>query len=68
MNFTFFEIGSCGLHVHGTFKTGVIAKNWELDKVLHSMLKLLNDSPARRDVYKTFNRTSEFPLHFCKTR
>ena len=60
MNFhLFFGIGSCGLHVvHGTFKTGVIATNWELDKALHALCKLLNDSPARRDGYKTVNRTS----------
>ena len=65
---SFFEIGSCGLHiVHGAFKTGVIATNWELDKVFLAMLKLLNDSPARRDVYKTVNGTNEFLLHFCKT-
>ena len=30
------------------------------------MWKLLNDSSMRRDLYKTVDRTNEFPLHFCK--
>ena len=58
----FFEIGNCGLHVvYSAFKTGVIAINWKRNKVLHAIWKLLNDSPARRDVNKIVNRTNEFP-------
>ena len=64
----FFEIGSCGLYVvHAAIKFGLIATNWRLDKVLHVIWKLLNDSPARRDAYKTVNRNNSFSLHFCKT-
>ena len=64
----FFEISSCGLDlVHDTFKTGSIAINWELYKVLQAIWNLLNNSPAIRNVYKTLDGTNEFPLHFCKT-
>ena len=60
-------MGICGLHVvHGAFKAGVITTSWELDKALDAMYKLLNDSPLRRDIYKTVNKTNEFLLFFTK--
>ena len=60
-----FDIGSCSLHVvHGAFQVGVEATKWNLSK---AMWKILHDWCARRDVYKTVNRTDLFPLSFCKT-
>ena len=66
---SFFDVGCCSLHtVHGAFQTGAVATNRLLDKVLHGMWKLFNDSPARRDTYITVTRCEHFPLSFCKTR
>jgi hypothetical protein len=63
------DVGSCGLHVvHGAFQTGVKATGWKLEKVLKSMWKLFNDSPARRDLYIQLNTSNVFPLMFCQTR
>ena len=63
------DVGSCGLHViHGAFQVGVESTNWELNKIFQAMWKILHDSCARRDIYKTVNRTDLFPLPFCKTR
>ena len=45
-------IGSCVLHIlHGALKTGVKSTNWELDKILKAMWRLLCDSPTRRNIY-----------------
>ena len=49
---TILNIGSCGLHViHGVFKTGVEATDWGLNKILRTMWKLFDNSPARRDTH-----------------
>ena len=61
-----FDIGSCSPHVvHGAFQAGIEAIKWNLS--FQAMWKILHDSCARRDVYKTANRTDSFPLPFCKT-
>ena len=65
------DIGSCGLHVvSGAFQNGVKVSEWDLDKVLRSMWKLLDKSPARRGVYLRLCDRSPplFPLKFCATR
>ena len=63
------NIGSCGLHVvSGALHTGVKNSSWPLKKVMMSMFKLFDDSPARRDVYQNINGTSSFPTRFCPTR
>ena len=62
------NVGLRGLHVvHGAFKTGAEATGWQLEEILKAMQKLLNDSPARRDLYIKLNQTDEFPLMFCST-
>ena len=62
-------IGSCGLHVvNGAFRTGMMETDWDIHKVLHAVWKLLDESPARRDVYIKETGSEVFPLHFCKTR
>ena len=41
--------GSCGLHIlHGSFKTGASATDWNLGKILKALHKVFDDSPARR--------------------
>ena len=57
-----FNVGSCGLHsIHGTFETGMTSNQWEIAKILKSMFKLLNKSPARRDLYITISNSNVFP-------
>ena len=59
----------CGLHIiHGAFKTGSEATNWDLHKVLKGACTLLRDTPARRDDYVTMTGGSSYPLQFCGTR
>ena len=43
------NIGSCGLH--GALQTGTVATGWDINKVLHEMWKIFDESPARRDMY-----------------
>ena len=57
-----FDIDSCSLHVvHGAFQV-----EWNRSKVFLAMWKILHDSCARRDIYKTVNRIDLFPLPFCE--
>ena len=63
------ELGSCGLHiVYGALQTGMKESDWKLEKVLHAMWKIFDESPARRDIYIRETSSDVFPLHFCKTR
>ena len=63
-----FDIGSCSLHVVlGAFQVGVEATKQNLSEVFQAIWKILHDSCARRDVYKTVNQTDLFPLPLCKT-
>ena len=63
------NIGSCGLHViHGAFKTGVEATNWNIKKILRSAFYILHDSPARREDYESVTGCSKNPLNFCATK
>ena len=63
------NIGSCGLHViHGAFKTGVEATNWNVKKTLRGAFNILGDSPARREDYESVTGCSEYPLKFSATR
>lgn len=63
------NVGSCGLHIlHGAFKKGADATQWNLDQFLSSAYWLLKDSPARRQDYSNaVGQTSPLmPLKFCK--
>ena len=73
------EIGSCGLHVlHGAYKVGQKATDWQLNSLLKSCHTLFKDSPARRCDYLKANdldvmhdeKSSAylFPLKFCGHR
>ena len=47
------NIGTCGLHtIHGSMKAGVKKSGWNIGKTMKAMWKILDESPARRDVYK----------------
>ena len=70
----FRKIGSCRLHtVSNAFQNGAKKKKkkktgWKLDKVLKSMWKVFQDSPARRDIYVRVSKSTIFPMKFCPTR
>ena len=56
------DIGSCSLHVvHGAFKSGIEATNWDLKKIMKAMWKIFDDSPASRDIYFKMFEVEEFP-------
>ena len=60
------DIGSCSLHVvHGAFKSGIEATNWDLKKIMKVMWKIFDDSPARRDIYIKICEVNKFPLRYC---
>ena len=41
------NIGTCGLHtVHNSLKAGIKSSRWIIAKVMKTMWKLLNESPA----------------------
>ena len=42
-------------------------QNWKLDKVLKSMWKLFQNSPAQRDICVSENKSAIFPMKFCLT-
>ena len=47
------NIGTCGLHtVHGSLKAAVKSTDWSIGKVLKAISTVLNDSPARRDIFE----------------
>ena len=61
--------GSCSLHiVHGAFKCGAQATDWNLKKVLQCLHCLFDNTSARRDDYITTTGSSDYPLSFCETR
>ena len=63
------DIGTCGLHtVHGSFKTGLVASGWLIEKILTWMWYFLIDSPARREVYESITQTKTYPLPYYQTR
>ena len=64
----FFDVSCCGiLTLSGAFPMGICTTEWNLDIILHVIWKLLNDSPARRDIYITLSQWNDFRLSFSKT-
>ena len=60
-----YNIGSCGLHsIHGAFETGMISCGWEISKIMKSMHKLFDKSPARRDLFISINSLNTFSKRF----
>lgn len=51
------NIGSCAQHVHGAFQTGSCNTWWNLDKIFKRMFYIFQDSPARRETFKTASGT-----------
>ena len=52
------NIGSCAQDVvHGAFQTGSSNRGWNLEKILKGMFYLFQDSPARRETFKTVSGT-----------
>ncbi|KAE8737611.1 hypothetical protein FOCC_FOCC016927 [Frankliniella occidentalis] len=63
------DLGSCGLHVvHGAFKTGVNAVQWDLKEFLIGLHYLFHKSPARRGHFTKTTASEVFPIPFCFTR
>ena len=66
------DIGTSGLHIiHNSFKHGEKESNWNIKKLLISMLKLFNESPSRRSTdYEKIASASKsgFPLRFYSHR
>ena len=63
------QLGSCTLHIlHGAFQTGIKKSSWEISKVLKAIWKILDESPARRDIYLRESPSGKLPLKFCTTR
>ena len=61
------SIGSCRAHVwHGALRTGPMETDWEINKVLHAMWKIFDESPARRDIHIRETGCDIFPLHFSR--
>ena len=57
-----FNVDSCGLHsIHGAFETGMTSNQWGFGKILKSMFKLFNKSPAQRDLYITISNSKRLP-------
>ena len=66
---TLLNIGTCGLHtVHGSLKAGVESTDWTTGKILKSLWKLLDESPARREKYESITETNVYPLPYCGHR
>ena len=56
-------IGSCNQHIlHGAFQTAIQSSGLNIDKVLKSMYWILNDSPAKREVFCRESGGDVFPL------
>ena len=63
------DIGSCGLHIiHGAFKTGAEASEWNLKETLKGAFQLFYNTPARREDFESGTETSVYSLFFCATR
>ena len=63
------NIGTCGLHtIHGSLKAGVKSTDWNTGKILKSMWKLLDESPARREKYEGITESNVYPLQYCGHR
>ena len=64
---TLLNIGSCGLHVvHNSFKSGVVASEWDIASLLKSLYYLFNDAPTRKADFLKLG--SKPRLKFCGHR
>ena len=66
---TLLNIGSWGLHViHGAFKDGCVACEWNLIHIFSSMYIVFNETPARWEDYVKATSSNDFPVKFCYHR
>ena len=54
--------------IHGAFKTGAEASEWNFKGTLKGAFQLFCNTPARREDFESFTETSVYPLFFCATR
>lgn len=54
--------------MHGALWAGMMETDWEIHKVFHAMWEILDEPPARRDIYTRENGCDIYPSHFCKAR
>ena len=60
------NIGTCGLHtVYGSLKAAVKSTDWSVGKVLKAIATVLNDSPARRDMFEKVTESNSYHLTYC---
>ena len=60
------DLGTCDLHTgHGGLKNGIKCSGWNTGKLLKALLKLVDESPARRDTYTKVTESEDFPLLYC---
>ena len=64
----FLDIGTCGLHTHGSFKAGIEKQRMANDISYEASFNKLHDSPARQDNYEIVKKSSKFSLLFCAVR
>lgn len=63
------DLGSCGLHVvHGAFRRGHDATDWNLNDTFKAFYQLFKGSPARRSDYIAITGCEIFPRKFCQIR
>ena len=64
------NVGSCSLHVvvYGTFRGGESITKWEIDTLLKVLHNLVDESPAKREVYTKLTGSDIFPLPLCGHR
>lgn len=59
---------SCSMDVmHGALRAGMMETDWQIQKGIHAIWKIVDESPARRDIYLQETGCAVFPLHFCNT-
>ena len=59
------QIGTCGLHtLHGSMKARVKNPNWNIGKILEAAWKLLDEVPARRELFEKETETCIYLLPY----
>ena len=63
------NIGTCELHTfHGSLKAAVKSTDRSIGKVLKAIATVLNDPPARRDMFEKVSESNTYPLPYCGHR
>ena len=59
------DIGSCSLHIHAAFKSGVEKNGWDIKSTFKAAYTILYGTPARREDFISVAVEERFPLFFC---